>query len=51
MIQVTAHEQRRLAALHEYGLLDAPADDGLEAVARVAATGGGTVVSGTLPGA
>ncbi|MEV4348832.1 GAF domain-containing sensor histidine kinase [Actinoplanes sp. NPDC049596] len=34
----TAHEQRRLAALHEYGLLDAPAGDELEAVVRVAAT-------------
>ncbi|GGJ82957.1 hypothetical protein GCM10010123_10750 [Pilimelia anulata] len=31
------HEQRRLAALHEYRLLDAPADDELEAVVRVAA--------------
>ncbi|BBH68674.1 hypothetical protein ACTI_53590 [Actinoplanes sp. OR16] len=30
-------EQRRLAALHEYRLLDAPADDELEAVVRVAA--------------
>ncbi|MEU4560988.1 ATP-binding protein [Actinoplanes sp. NPDC023936] len=30
-------EQRRLAALHEYHLLDAPADDELEAVVRVAA--------------
>ena len=37
MIQVNAHEQRRLAALHEYRLLDAPADDELEAVVRVAA--------------
>jgi hypothetical protein len=34
---VTAHEQRRLAALHEYLLLDAPAGDELEAVVRVAA--------------
>ena len=32
-----ADEQRRLAALHEYGLLDAPAGDELEAVVRVAA--------------
>jgi signal transduction histidine kinase len=30
-------ERRRLAALHEYSLLDAPADDELEAVVRVAA--------------
>ncbi|BAL88608.1 putative multi-sensor signal transduction histidine kinase [Actinoplanes missouriensis 431] len=30
-------ERRRLAALHEYHLLDAPADDELEAVVRVAA--------------
>ncbi len=34
---VTAHERQRLAALHEYRLLDAPADDELEAVVRVAA--------------
>ena len=34
---MTAHEQERLAALHEYRLLDAPADDELEAVVRVAA--------------
>jgi signal transduction histidine kinase len=34
----TVQEQRRLAALHEYGLLDAPAGDELEAVVRVAAT-------------
>ncbi len=33
---VTALEQR-LAALHEYRLLDAPAGDELQAVARVAA--------------
>ncbi|WP_308121336.1 sensor histidine kinase [Paractinoplanes bogorensis] len=32
-----AHEQRRLAALHEYELLDTPAGDELEAVVRVAA--------------
>lgn len=32
-----AHEQRRLAALHEYGVLDTPAGDELEAVVRVAA--------------
>jgi signal transduction histidine kinase len=31
-------EQARLAALHEYGLLDAPADDELAAVVRIAAT-------------
>ncbi|GAA2896619.1 hypothetical protein Acy02nite_61110 [Actinoplanes cyaneus] len=31
-------EQRRLAALHEYRLLDSPAGDELEAVVRVAAT-------------
>ena len=31
------HERRRLAALHEYRLLDEPADDELEAVIRVAA--------------
>jgi signal transduction histidine kinase len=37
MTQVRAEEQRRLAALHEYQLLDAPADDELEAVVRVAA--------------
>jgi nitrogen-specific signal transduction histidine kinase len=36
--QVTVREQERLAALHEYRLLDAPADDELEAVVRVAAT-------------
>ncbi|GAB7051068.1 sensor histidine kinase [Catenuloplanes indicus] len=30
-------EQERLATLHEYGLLDAPADDELAAVVRVAA--------------
>jgi signal transduction histidine kinase len=35
---VTAPEQQRLAALHEYRLLDAPAGDELEAVVRVAAT-------------
>jgi signal transduction histidine kinase len=35
---MTAHEQRRLAALHEYRLLDAPAGDELEAVVRVATT-------------
>ncbi|HEU4346861.1 MAG TPA: ATP-binding protein [Actinoplanes sp.] len=34
---MTTREQRRLAALHEYRLLDAPADDELEAVVRVAA--------------
>ncbi|MET0416464.1 MAG: HAMP domain-containing sensor histidine kinase [Actinoplanes sp.] len=34
----TLHEQARLAALHEYRLLDAPAGDELEAVVRVAAT-------------
>ena len=34
---MTSHEQRRLAALHEYRLLDAPAGDELEAVVRVAA--------------
>jgi PAS domain-containing protein len=34
---VTTLEQERLAALHEYRLLDAPADDELEAVVRVAA--------------
>ncbi|MEV6488355.1 ATP-binding protein [Actinoplanes sp. NPDC051633] len=34
---MTDHEQQRLAALHEYRLLDAPADDELEAVVRVAA--------------
>ncbi|WP_250037464.1 GAF domain-containing protein [Paractinoplanes maris] len=33
-----AHEQRRLAALHEYELLDTPAGDELEAVVRVAAS-------------
>ena len=31
------NEQQRLAALHEYRVLDAPADDELEAVVRVAA--------------
>ena len=35
---VSARERERLAALHEYRLLDAPADDELEAVVRVAAT-------------
>ena len=34
---MTTREQERLAALHEYRLLDAPADDELEAVVRVAA--------------
>ncbi len=34
---MTAHELRRLAALHEYELLDVPAGDELEAVVRVAA--------------
>jgi len=34
---VSAQERERLAALHEYRLLDAPADDELEAVVRVAA--------------
>lgn len=33
----SVHEQQRLATLHEYRLLDAPADDELEAVVRVAA--------------
>ncbi len=31
---MTAHERQRLAALHEYRLLDAPAVDELEAVVR-----------------
>lgn len=35
---MTADELLRLAALHEYRLLDAPAGDELEAVVRVAAT-------------
>ena len=34
---VSARERERLAALHEYRLLDSPADDELEAVVRVAA--------------
>ncbi|WP_433293287.1 sensor histidine kinase [Actinoplanes sp. CA-030573] len=34
---MTTHERERLAALHEYRLLDAPAGDELEAVVRVAA--------------
>lgn len=34
---MSGDEQERLAALHEYRLLDAPADDELEAVVRVAA--------------
>jgi signal transduction histidine kinase len=34
---VGPNEQQRLAALHEYRVLDAPADDELEAVVRVAA--------------
>ncbi|MGA5298471.1 sensor histidine kinase [Nucisporomicrobium flavum] len=34
---MSADERRRLAALHEYRLLDEPADDELEAVVRVAA--------------
>jgi signal transduction histidine kinase len=42
-----AHEQRRLAALHEYELLDTPAGDELEAVVRVAALVAG-VPFGTL---
>ena len=33
---VTVHERQRPAALHEYRLLDAPADDELAAVVRVA---------------
>jgi hypothetical protein len=61
MTQVSAHEQRRLGARHEYRLLDAPADDELAAVAGVPTAtlplidgnrqrdGGGTVVSGTRP--
>ncbi|GLW32564.1 sensor histidine kinase [Actinoplanes regularis] len=35
---VDEREQRRLAKLHEYSLLDAPAGEELEAVVRVAAT-------------
>ncbi|WP_436520904.1 sensor histidine kinase [Actinoplanes sp. HUAS TT8] len=35
---VDERERRRLAALHEYRLLDSPAGDELEAVVRVAAT-------------
>ncbi|BCJ49096.1 hypothetical protein Asp14428_05710 [Actinoplanes sp. NBRC 14428] len=35
---MSGDERARLAALHEYRLLDAPADDELEAVVRVAAT-------------
>jgi hypothetical protein len=62
---VTAHEEQRLAALHEYRLLDAPAGDELAAVVRVAAMvagvptapltlidetpGGGTAVRFSLP--
>jgi hypothetical protein len=38
LIGVTTHERERLAALHEYRLLDAPAGDELEAVVRVAAS-------------
>ncbi|GAA0565480.1 hypothetical protein GCM10010172_56270 [Paractinoplanes ferrugineus] len=34
---MTTREQERIAALHEYGLLDLPAGDELEAVVRVAA--------------
>ena len=34
---MSAAEQQRLAVLHEYGLLDTPAGDELEAVVRVAA--------------
>jgi signal transduction histidine kinase len=34
---VTTHERERVAALHEYRLLDSPAGDELEAVVRVAA--------------
>src|SRR5688572_5478704 len=34
---VSRDEEQRLAALHEYRVLDAPADDELEAVVRVAA--------------
>jgi hypothetical protein len=41
---VTDHEQRRLAALHEYRLLDARAIDELEAV-------GLTTVTFSLPDA
>ena len=33
-------EQERLAALHEYRLLDAPADDELEAVVRITVSAG-----------
>jgi hypothetical protein len=47
---VRAHEQRRLAALHEYRLLDARADDELEAVVRAAAMVAG-VPAATPPGA
>ena len=44
---MSTDEQERLAALHEYRLLAAPADDELEAVVRVAGPmpGGGTTVS------
>jgi hypothetical protein len=43
---VTAEEQERIATPHACRLLDAPADDELDAVVRVAAT-----VSVTLPDA
>jgi hypothetical protein len=36
-VAVTGNEDERLAALHEYGLVDSPADDELSAVVRVAA--------------
>jgi hypothetical protein len=35
-IEVTTHERERLAALHEYGLIDAPAGDEPEAVVPLA---------------
>ncbi|GAA2637342.1 sensor histidine kinase [Paractinoplanes durhamensis] len=44
---MTTHEQERIAALHEYRLLDLPAGDELEAVVRVAAQVAG-VPNGTL---
>jgi hypothetical protein len=49
---VTTTEPERLAALHEYRLLDAPAGEELEAVVRVAAVIDQAVMDlrATIPG-
>ncbi|GAA3920600.1 GAF domain-containing protein [Actinoplanes auranticolor] len=45
---MSGDEQQRLAALHEYRVLDAPADDELTAVVRVAAMCGRRLREGTF---